>query len=88
MVAISRKPRNLRRRISGGNKKRVEKTVQGTHDRGLEGKQKELESIVNPTTQEVYQASVGSGKLELEPDGLAGPAGGRGEDNEELTLDQ
>merc|ERR1739849_45121 len=63
----------LKDKFEGGDKEKIEKAVQDTLDwldknqlaekDEFEGKQKELEAIVNPIMMKVYQAAGGGGRL-------------------------
>merc|ERR1712088_858586 len=74
----------LKEKFEGGDKEKIEKAVQDTLDwldknqlaekDEFEGKQKELEGIVNPIMMKVYQAAGGGGGM---PEGGM-PGGGFG----------
>merc|ERR1712075_43160 len=79
----------LKDKFEGGDKEKIEKAVQDALDwldknqlaekDEFEGKQKELEGVVNPIMMKVYQAAGGSGDM---PEGgmpnSAPPGGGGG----------
>merc|ERR1712061_238509 len=81
----------LKDKFEGGDKEKIEKAVQETLDwldknqlaekDEFEGKQKELESVVNPIMMKVYQAAGGDGGGMPEggmPGAGAPPGGGGG----------
>merc|ERR1711997_1184598 len=84
----------LKDKFEGGDKEKIEKAVQDTLDwldknqlaekDEFEGKQKELEGIVNPIMMKVYQAAGGAGG-DMPSGGMPGAApGGAGPTVEEV----